>query len=136
MVQRAWLLKLLALELHVGNVTLSNHREVCHSIVAHLFGQGGSEYDSEHNILLQSSPEDAANRAIGRCKVHCSQLVFIIYLSLYITLICLFVINIYEFWLQVLELLEIMQFRSPDTTTKHSEVLSDTKFGPVVSTKL
>ncbi|PWA94300.1 Nucleoporin Nup186/Nup192/Nup205 [Artemisia annua] len=97
--QRAWLLKLLALELHVGNVTLSNHREVCHSIVAHLFGQGGTEYDSEHNILLQSSPEDAANRAIGRCKV--------------------------------LELLEIMQFRSPDTTTKHSEVLSDTKFGPV-----
>nr|GEW31502.1 nuclear pore complex protein NUP205 [Tanacetum cinerariifolium] len=98
--QRAWLLKLLALELHVGNATLSNHREVCHSIVAHLFGQGGTEYDSEHNILLQSSPEDAANRAIGRCKV--------------------------------LKLLEIMQFRSPDTSIKHPEFLSDKKFGPVV----
>ncbi|GKA84110.1 nuclear pore complex protein NUP205 [Tanacetum coccineum] len=98
--QRAWLLKLLALELHVGNATLSNHREVCHSIVAHLFRQGGTEYDSEHNILLQSSPEDAANRALGRCKV--------------------------------LELLEIMQFRSPDTSIKHPEFLSDKKFGPVV----
>ncbi|GKE85269.1 hypothetical protein Tco_1559011, partial [Tanacetum coccineum] len=57
---RAWLLKLLALELHVGIVTLSNHREVCHSIVAHLFVQGGTEYDNEHHILFQSSPEDAA----------------------------------------------------------------------------
>ncbi|GJZ33567.1 hypothetical protein Tco_0579003 [Tanacetum coccineum] len=57
---RAWLLKLLALELHVGIVTLSNHREVCHNIVAHLFAQGGTEYDNEHYILFQSSPEDAA----------------------------------------------------------------------------
>ncbi|GKA50639.1 hypothetical protein Tco_0743712, partial [Tanacetum coccineum] len=42
-----------------------------------------------------SSPKDAANRAIGRCKAHCLQL--------------------------VLELLKIMQFRSPDTIIKHSE---------------
>ncbi|XP_071686120.1 nuclear pore complex protein NUP205 isoform X2 [Rutidosis leptorrhynchoides] len=98
--QRAWLLKLLALELHVGNVSSSSHREVCHRIIAHLFGQGETEYGSDNNILLlQSSPEDTANRAIGRSKV--------------------------------LELLEIIQFRSPDTTMKHSEILSHTKFGPV-----
>ncbi|XP_024980449.1 nuclear pore complex protein NUP205 isoform X1 [Cynara cardunculus var. scolymus] len=100
--QRAWLLKLLALELHVGNATSSSHREVCHSIVGHLFGRGETEYDSDNKILhplLQSSPEDTASRAIGRCKV--------------------------------LELLEIIQFRSPDTTVKHSEVLSHIKFGPV-----
>ncbi|KAL7600679.1 hypothetical protein Lser_V15G24008 [Lactuca serriola] len=94
--QRAWLLKLLALELHVGNLTTSNHREVCQNIVAHLFGE--SEYDIDHNIL-HITLEDPANRAIGRSKV--------------------------------LELLEIIQFRSPDTTMKHSEFLSHTKFGPV-----
>ncbi|KAL4589768.1 hypothetical protein LXL04_002678 [Taraxacum kok-saghyz] len=95
--QRAWLLKLLALELHVGNVTTSNHREVCQNIVAQLFGE--TEYDSEHDIL-HITLEDTANRSIGRSKV--------------------------------LDLLEIMQFRSPDTTMKHSEALSHTKFGPVV----
>ncbi|KAM0018026.1 putative nucleoporin [Helianthus debilis subsp. tardiflorus] len=96
--QRAWLLKLLALELHISNVTLSSHREVCHSIIGHLFGQGEAEYYNDNNLLLlQSSPEDAANRAISRSKV--------------------------------LELLEIIQFRSPDTTVKHSEILSHTKIG-------
>ncbi|KAJ0698414.1 putative nucleoporin [Helianthus annuus] len=96
--QRAWLLKLLALELHISNVTLSSHREVCHSIIGHLFGQGEAEYYNENNLLLlQSSPEDTANRAISRSKV--------------------------------LELLEIIQFRSPDTTVKHSEILSHTKIG-------
>ncbi|KAJ0515388.1 putative nucleoporin [Helianthus annuus] len=96
--QRAWLLKLLALELHISNVTLSSHREVCHSIIGHLFGQGEAEYYNDNNLLLlQSSPEDTANRAISRSKV--------------------------------LELLEIIQFRSPDTTVKHSEILSHTKIG-------
>lgn len=59
-------MKLLALELHVGNVTTSNHREVCQNIVAHLFGE--SEYDIDHNIL-HITLEDPANRAIGRSKV-------------------------------------------------------------------
>ncbi|GJX82609.1 hypothetical protein Tco_0332090 [Tanacetum coccineum] len=53
----------------------------------------------EHNILLQSSPEDAVNNAIVRCKV--------------------------------LDLLEIMQFRSLNTLIKHPEVLSDKKFRSV-----
>lgn len=100
--QRAWLLKLLALELHMGNVTSSSHREVCNNIVAHLFGLRETAYDNDYKNLLptlQNSPEDTASRAIGRNKV--------------------------------LELLEIIQFRSPDTTMKHSEVLSHTKFGPV-----
>lgn len=34
--------------------------------------------------------------------------------------------------MQVLELLEIIQFRSTDTTMKHSKFLSHTKFGTVV----
>ncbi|KAK1417250.1 hypothetical protein QVD17_26375 [Tagetes erecta] len=98
--QRAWLLKLLALELHIGNMTSSGHREVCHSIMGHLFGQGETEYFTDNNLLLlQSSPEDTTNRAIGRSKA--------------------------------LELLEIIQFRSPDTTMKHSEVLSHIKLGPM-----
>ncbi|KAI7728587.1 hypothetical protein M8C21_001105, partial [Ambrosia artemisiifolia] len=96
--QRAWLLKLLALELHIGNVTSSSHREVCNIIIGHLFGQSETEYYSDNNLLLlQNTPEDTANRAISRSKV--------------------------------LELLEIIQFRSPDTTMKHSEILSHTKFG-------
>nr|XP_043623465.1 nuclear pore complex protein NUP205 isoform X2 [Erigeron canadensis] len=98
--QRAWLLKLFALELHIGNVTSPTHRDVCHNIIAHLFGLGETGYHSDNNILLlQGSPEDSANRAIGRSKV--------------------------------LDLLEIVQFRCPDITMKHSEVLSHTKFGPV-----
>ncbi|XP_076958818.1 nuclear pore complex protein NUP205-like [Bidens hawaiensis] len=98
--QRAWLLKLLALELHIGNMTSSSHREACLSIIRHLFGQGETEYYNENNLLLlQSNAEDTGNQAISRSKV--------------------------------LELLEIIQFRSPDTTMKHSEILSHAKFGQI-----
>lgn len=36
--QRAWLLKLLAVELHAGDIGSSNHRDACQTILSNLFG--------------------------------------------------------------------------------------------------
>lgn len=36
----------------------------------------------------------------------------------------------------MLELLEIVQFRSPDTTVKYSQALSNMKYGYIVSFKI
>lgn len=37
--QRAWLLKLLALELHVSDIDIVSHRDSCRRLLAHLFLQ-------------------------------------------------------------------------------------------------
>ncbi|KAK1264926.1 hypothetical protein QJS04_geneDACA016129 [Acorus gramineus] len=66
--QRAWLLKLLALELHVSDMGVSSHREACSSILTELFSS-----------------------------------------------------------LQVLALLEVVQFRIPDTSMKCSQLKADLK---------
>lgn len=70
--QRAWLLKLLAIELHAGDMTSTNHRETCQSILAHMFGQNSTEYSSDHSIshsILRNDTEDAGKRTITRSKV-------------------------------------------------------------------
>ncbi|KAL6226355.1 hypothetical protein ACLB2K_000317 [Fragaria x ananassa] len=98
--QRAWLLKLLAIELHVGDVNKSTHLETSRSILAHLFGQETFENGFDHPISHLSSPQDGVEHAgaqtVGKSKV--------------------------------LELLEVVQFRSPDTNTKLSEIVSNTKY--------
>ncbi|XP_059635097.1 nuclear pore complex protein NUP205 [Cornus florida] len=99
--QRAWLLKLLAVELHAGDLASSTHREACQSIVAHIFGQEIIEYGTDFNIsnsfLLENSAANAGTRTISKSKV--------------------------------LELLEIVQFRSPDTTMKYTQAVSNMKYG-------
>ncbi|XVF34671.1 hypothetical protein REPUB_Repub18cG0078900 [Reevesia pubescens] len=97
--QRAWLLKLLAIELHSAYVSSPHHREACQSILAHLFGQDIVETGSDlisQSLILQNSKEHAATRTISKTKV--------------------------------LELLEVVQFRSPDTTMKLSQIISNTKY--------
>ncbi|KAL1816058.1 hypothetical protein ACET3Z_018632 [Daucus carota] len=97
---RAWLLKLLAIGLHAGDMTNTNYRETCQSILAHLFGQQSTEYNLDHSIspsVTRNHPEGVGNRVVARSKV--------------------------------LELLEIVQFRSPDTTVKYSQALSNMKYG-------
>ncbi|KAJ7956691.1 Nuclear pore complex protein [Quillaja saponaria] len=101
--ERAWLLKLLAVELHAGDVSSSKHRETCQTILAHLFGQdiaeiGGGESTSP-SFFLQNGAENASVRSISKSKV--------------------------------LELLEIVQFRSPDSSTKLSQIVSNMKYNLV-----
>ncbi|XP_024182296.1 nuclear pore complex protein NUP205 isoform X2 [Rosa chinensis] len=98
--QRAWLLKLLAIELHVGDVNKSTHLETSRSILAHLFGQETFETGIDHLVSHSFSPQDgvehSGTQTVGKSKV--------------------------------LELLEVVQFRSPDTNTKLSEIVSNTKY--------
>ncbi|KAF4347793.1 hypothetical protein G4B88_003296 [Cannabis sativa] len=102
--QRAWLLKLLAIELHAGDMSSSSHRDTCQSIVGHLFGREiiGTETDQviQHSLSLQITAEHAGTRTISKSKV--------------------------------LELLEVVQFRSPDTTVKLSQIISTLKYDLLV----
>ncbi|KAI3946411.1 hypothetical protein MKW92_042800 [Papaver armeniacum] len=98
--QRAWLLKLLALELHVGDMTASAHRETCSSILGHLFAQSISDFGSDLYLSKHSSFQTNADhpgiKSISKIKV--------------------------------LELLEVVQFRCPDTSMKSSQLVSNLKY--------
>lgn len=71
--QRAWLLKILAIELHTGDMTVSTHREACQNILAHLFGQNITEYGTDINSsysMLENITETAGTRTISKITVH------------------------------------------------------------------
>ncbi|KAK0571557.1 hypothetical protein LWI29_018060 [Acer saccharum] len=96
--QRAWLLKLLAIELHAGYGSSSTHQEACQSILAHVFGQNCIEDKTDiisHPLTLQNII-DTGTRTISKSKV--------------------------------LELLEVVQFRSPDTSMNLSQIVSSMKY--------
>ncbi|XP_070003798.1 nuclear pore complex protein NUP205 [Nicotiana sylvestris] len=98
--QRAWLLKLLTVELHAADMSSSTHREACQSILSQLFGDGIFEYDADLGVCSpnhQSSPAMNGARMISKAKV--------------------------------LELLEVVQFKSPDTLLKSSQAVSSAKYG-------
>jgi hypothetical protein len=70
--QRAWLLKLLAVELHAGDVSSSNHRDTCQTILSNLFGQGTTGIDEDQAIYpfsLQDNSENADFRTVSKSKV-------------------------------------------------------------------
>lgn len=70
--QRAWLLKLLAVELHAGDVSSSNHREACQTILSNLFGQGTTGIDGEQAIYPFSLQDNSGNgdfRTVSKSKV-------------------------------------------------------------------
>lgn len=98
--QRAWLLKLLAVELHSGYMGGPSHREACQTILAHLFGRDVIESGSDHvvydSVILRNGTEHVGTQTISKNKV--------------------------------LELLEVIQFRSPDTTMKLSQIVSNMKY--------
>ncbi|XP_065850095.1 nuclear pore complex protein NUP205 [Euphorbia lathyris] len=95
--QRAWLLKLLAVELHSGDMGNLAHREACRSIIAHVFGRDISENDQiPDSFALRNAGGQAGNQAISKSKV--------------------------------LELLEVIQFKCPDTTMKLSQIVSNMKY--------
>lgn len=71
--QRAWLIKLLALELHVADMGIISHRETCQKILAHLFGvevmDAGGDHTLYSSYALQSGIEPLGARAVSKNKV-------------------------------------------------------------------
>lgn len=70
--QRAWLLKLLAVELHAGDISSSQHRDACQTILFNLFGQGIAEVGGGQAISpfsFQDTSENAAFRTVSKSKV-------------------------------------------------------------------
>ncbi|CAN4094283.1 unnamed protein product [Withania somnifera] len=98
--QRAWLLKLLTIELHAADMSSSTHREACQSILSQLFGEGIFEHDVDLGI---SSPYSQISLGVNGARMISKAM--------------------------VLELLEVVQFKSPDTVLKSSQAVSSTKFG-------
>ncbi|CAI0542934.1 unnamed protein product [Linum tenue] len=97
--QRAWLLKLLAIELHSGYLDVHSHREACQSILAHIFGGDMIEIGADHTTFdsfLRGGIEHSGNQTMSKSKL--------------------------------LELLEVIQFRSPDATVRLSQVISNAKY--------
>ncbi|KAL2340478.1 hypothetical protein Fmac_008418 [Flemingia macrophylla] len=97
--QRAWLLKLLAVELHAGDVRSSNHKEACLTILSYLFAHGINDNGGDRAMspfLLHDTFENSAIRTVSKSKV--------------------------------LELLEIIQFRCPDSTTQLSNIVASMKY--------
>lgn len=69
--QRAWLLKLLALELHLADMASTAHKETCLAILSRIYVQSNVENYSGPN-LSDTSAIDAGhvgNRAINSSKV-------------------------------------------------------------------
>lgn len=99
--QRAWLLKLLAVELHYGDLKNVNHRETVRKTLACLYGLDLGELEGDQDtasaFALQSGDNHSGTRTIRKNKA--------------------------------LELLDIIQFRPPDDSMDFSQVLSNKKCG-------
>ncbi|XP_018439961.1 nuclear pore complex protein NUP205 isoform X1 [Raphanus sativus] len=102
--QRAWLLKLLAIALHNGSGSSSDHLEACQSILSHLFGrevtEAGNELYFSTTYPLQDGLDYAGTSSISKSKV--------------------------------LALLEILQFRSPDASMQLPQIVSSRKYDTLV----
>ncbi|KAJ8436841.1 hypothetical protein Cgig2_026165 [Carnegiea gigantea] len=100
-IKRAWLLKLLAVELHYGDFTNVNHRETVRKTLACLYGQDLGELEGDQDtasaFALQNGDNHSGTRTIRKNKA--------------------------------LELLDIIQFRPPDDGMDFSQVLSNKKCG-------
>ncbi|XP_021760813.1 nuclear pore complex protein NUP205-like [Chenopodium quinoa] len=96
--QRAWLLKLLTVELHSGDMTDSSHRETCRKILVYMFGQEMNELEGDHDIASSFALQNRDNTGTGTISKS-----------------------------KALELLDIIQFRAPEATLDYSQVVSNTK---------
>ncbi|KMZ59250.1 hypothetical protein ZOSMA_6G01850 [Zostera marina] len=93
--QRAWLLKLLAFELHVADMSASTHRDTCLAILSKIFFRGNESQTVLNAPDIQRDPYTAGVLSIDKVKV--------------------------------LELLEIVQFKAPDTNMNYSQIMSNLK---------
>ncbi|AQK69479.1 Nuclear pore complex protein NUP205 [Zea mays] len=90
--ERAWLLKMLALALHISDISSSVYREACMAILYHTFGQCAENFQSTSLIHSHDALTSISDVPAKRNKV--------------------------------LDLLEVLQFRCPDTSTKYPQLLS------------
>lgn len=98
--QRAWLLKLLAVELHAADMSSPSHRETCQNILSQLLGgsitENGMDHNNISNLIIPKNIDFTGIRAIKKIKV--------------------------------LGLLEVIQFKSPDNM-KPLQAVSSMKYG-------
>lgn len=70
--QRAWLLKLLAVELHSGDIASSSHRETCRKILGCLFGKSTDDEegnpDFASSLAMQNEDETTGTRTYRKNK--------------------------------------------------------------------
>jgi len=65
-------LKLLAVELHTGDVRSSNHREACQTILSYLFSRGINDIGGDqamYPLLHHDTSQNAALGAVSKSKV-------------------------------------------------------------------
>lgn len=71
--QRAWLLKLLAVELHAGDMANSTHQDTCQSILGQIFGPDAVDfpidYSTKYTNSVQNSTVNVGTRNISKSKV-------------------------------------------------------------------
>nr|CAB3449258.1 unnamed protein product [Digitaria exilis] len=91
--ERAWLLKMLALALHLSDISSSVYREACVAILYHTFGQCADNFQSSSMFHSRDALTGISNEPANRNKV--------------------------------LDLLEVLQFRCPDTSMKYPQLLSN-----------
>jgi nuclear pore complex protein Nup205 len=91
--ERAWLLKMLALALHLSDISSPAYREACVAILYHTFGQCADNFQSTSLVHSRDASTGIGNEPANRNKV--------------------------------LDLLEVLQFRCPDTSMKYPQLLSN-----------
>ncbi|CAL4889322.1 unnamed protein product [Urochloa decumbens] len=91
--ERAWLLKTLALALHLSDISSSVYREACVAILYHTFGQCADNFQSTSLFHSRDASTGISNEPANRNKV--------------------------------LDLLEVLQFRCPDSLMKYPPLLSN-----------
>lgn len=72
--QRAWLLKLLAVELHVSDMDIITQRENCHHLLSQLFTEETINFEDSSNALIVFNMPQAmksASSGLHRMKVCC-----------------------------------------------------------------
>lgn len=69
--QRAWLLKLLSLALHVGDINERTHWEACTNILAKIFDCDGGEsiLDPDLSYTILPNTEDGRTKNVNKNKV-------------------------------------------------------------------
>ncbi|RLN07047.1 hypothetical protein C2845_PM11G20510 [Panicum miliaceum] len=91
--ERAWLLKMLALALHLSDISSPVYREACVAILYHTFGQCADNFQSTSLVHSRDASTGIGNEPANRNKV--------------------------------MDLLEVLQFRCPDTSVKYPQLLSN-----------
>ncbi|KAL2929631.1 hypothetical protein RDABS01_035041 [Bienertia sinuspersici] len=152
--KRAWLLKLLTVELHSGDVTNSSHRETCNKILGYMFAQDMNDLDHDQDItssfaLLnrentgtrtiskskgdEPAPKEKLNKLPDFLRIPMAKPNHKRWWWLFISPVEIVVVD--DFMVvtghfgggRALEVLDIIQFRPPEATMDYSYVVSNTK---------